>query len=111
MRRWLSMRFVGNERGMALIMAIGIMAVLGTAGATSMYYATAGARTSDYSNTKSGTFSLAEAGIASVMSVLNYPTTNALRRASTHRARKPRPTRTAPSPGPGCSTGRLQSGT
>ncbi len=72
------MRFVGNERGMALIMAIGIMAVLGTAGATSMYYATAGARTSNYSNTKSGTFSLAEAGIASIMSVLNNPTTNAL---------------------------------
>ena len=47
------MRFVGNERGMALIMAIGIMTVLGTAGATSMYYATAGARTSNYSNTKS----------------------------------------------------------
>jgi hypothetical protein len=63
---------------MALIMAIGIMAVLGTAGATSMYYATAGARTSDYSKTKSGTFSLAESGIASVMSVLNNPTTNAL---------------------------------
>ena len=59
-------------------MAIGIMAVLGTAGATSMYYATAGARTSDYSNTKTGTFSLSEAGIASVMSVLNNPTTNAL---------------------------------
>ena len=72
------MRFVGNERGMALIMAIGIMTVLGTAGATSMYYATAGARTSNYSNTKTGTFSLAESGIASIMSVLNNPTTNAL---------------------------------
>ena len=63
---------------MALIMAIGIMTVLGTAGATSMYYATAGARTSNYSNTKTGTFSLAESGIASIMSVLNNPTTNAL---------------------------------
>jgi Tfp pilus assembly protein PilX len=72
------MRFVRNERGLALVMAIGIMTVLGTASATAMYYSTSSARMSDYSKSKSGTFSLAEAGINNSMAVLNNPTTNAL---------------------------------
>ena len=59
-------------------MAIGIMTVLGAVGATSMYYSSFSARSSNYSKTKTGTFSLAEAGINNVMSVLSNPTTNSL---------------------------------
>ncbi len=63
---------------MALVMAIGIMAVLGTVSTTSIYYSTSNARTSNYSKTKTGTFSLAEAGINNAMAVLSNPTTNSL---------------------------------
>jgi len=71
-------RSLKDERGMALIMAIGITSVLGIVGATAVSYSTSGAQESQQSSSRQSAFSLAEAGINNVMSVLNLPTNNAL---------------------------------
>ena len=63
---------------MALIMAIGITSVLGIVGATAVAYSTSGAQEAQQSGSRQSAFSLAEAGINNVMSVLNLPTNNAL---------------------------------
>src|SRR3954447_537431 len=67
-----------SERGMALIMAIGITSVLGIAGATAVAYSTSGAQEAQQSGSRQNAFSLAEAGINNAMAVLNLPTNNAL---------------------------------
>ena len=71
-------RRLQSERGMALIMAIGITSVLGIAGATAVAYSTSGAQESQQSGARQNAFSLAEAGINDSMAVLNLPTNNAL---------------------------------
>jgi hypothetical protein len=63
---------------MALVMAIGIMAVLGIAGTTAVAYSTSGEKETRQSTSRESAFSLAEAGINNSMSVLNLPTNNAL---------------------------------
>lgn len=63
---------------MALVMAIGIMAVLGIAGTTAVAYSTSGERQTRQSTSRESAFSLAEAGINNSMAVLNLPTNNAL---------------------------------
>jgi hypothetical protein len=63
---------------MALVMAIGMMAVLGLAATTAIAYSTSNSTQSSYSKTKSTSFNLAEAGINDVMSVLSLPSNNAL---------------------------------
>jgi hypothetical protein len=67
-----------GERGMALVMAIGIMAVLSIAGTTAVMYSTSSAQQATQSRSRSDAFSLAEAGINNAMAVLNVPTNNAL---------------------------------
>ena len=59
-------------------MAIGITSVLGIAGATAVAYSTSDAQEAQQSGSRQSAFSLAEAGINNVMSVLNLPTNNAL---------------------------------
>jgi type II secretory pathway pseudopilin PulG len=75
--RWLRERLL-DERGMALIMAIGIMAVLATAGTTAIVYSTSDATEANQSRAGQNTFALAEAGLADAFAVLNLPTNNAL---------------------------------
>jgi Tfp pilus assembly protein PilX len=71
-------RRLRGERGMALIMAIGIMSVLGIAGTTAVVYSTSDAQEARQSGSRQSAFTLAEAGINNVMAVLNLPTNNAL---------------------------------
>jgi hypothetical protein len=71
-------RSLKDERGMALIMAIGIMSVLGIAGATAVAYSSSDAQESQQSGARQSAFSLAEAGINNSMSILDLPTNNAL---------------------------------
>src|SRR4051794_6853032 len=71
-------RRLRNERGVALIMAIGITSVLGIAGATVMAYSTSGEREARQSGSRQNAFSLAEAGVNNSMAILNLPTNNAL---------------------------------
>ena len=63
---------------MALVMAIGIMAVLGIAGTTAVAYSTSATTESGQTQSRTSSFSLAEAGINNIMSILNVPTNNAL---------------------------------
>src|SRR6266550_681847 len=78
MRRWLGMRFIRNERGLALVMAIGITTVLAIAGTTAIAYSTSSATQATQSRARQSTFSLAEAGMSNAMAVLNLSTNNAL---------------------------------
>jgi hypothetical protein len=71
-------RRLKSERGMALIMAIGITSVLGIAGTTAIAYSTSGAQEAQQSGSRQSAFTLAEGGINNVMAVLNLPTNNAL---------------------------------
>jgi hypothetical protein len=71
-------RRLRDERGMALIMAIGITSVLGIVGATAVAYSTSGAQEAQQSGSRQSAFTLAEGGINNVMAVLNLPTNNAL---------------------------------
>src|SRR5689334_20006006 len=67
-----------DERGMALVMAIGMTTVLGIAGTTAMVYSTSNSTESVQSSSKQKAFSLAEAGINNAMAVLNLPSNNSL---------------------------------
>src|SRR4029078_13188667 len=79
MRLWLRLRGrLKNERGMALVMAIGITSVLGIAGTTAMVYTNSAAQESQQSSSRQSAFTLAETGINNVRSILNLPTNNAL---------------------------------
>lgn len=63
---------------MALVMAIGIMAVLGIVGTTAVAYSTSATTESSQSLSRQSAFTLAEAGINNVMSILDLPANNAL---------------------------------
>lgn len=63
---------------MALVMAIGIMAVLGIAGTTAIAYSTSATTESSQTQSRTTAFSAAEAGINDIMAVLNLPSNNAL---------------------------------
>jgi hypothetical protein len=71
-------RRLRSERGMALVMAIGITSVLGIAGTTAIAYSTSGAQEAQQSGSRQSAFTLAEGGINNAMAVLNLPTNNAL---------------------------------
>jgi hypothetical protein len=67
-----------SERGMALVMALGMTVVLGIVGTTAMAYTTSDSKQASQTGTRQSAFSLAEAGINNTMSVLMLPTNNAL---------------------------------
>jgi Tfp pilus assembly protein PilX len=77
MRRWLRLR-LRCERGMALVMAIGISTVLLIVGTTAVAYTTSSTTESSQTSSRSSAFDLAESGINNSMSILNLPTNNAL---------------------------------
>jgi hypothetical protein len=72
------MRRLRSERGMALVMAIGITTVLAIAGTTAIAYSSSGEKQSTQARSRQNAFSLAESGINNSMAVLNLPTNNAL---------------------------------
>jgi Tfp pilus assembly protein PilX len=65
-----------NESGIALIMAIGMLGVLTVSGAAAVYYSSSNTRSADYSNRDTKAYSLAEAGIADGLAILNYTPNN-----------------------------------
>jgi hypothetical protein len=67
-----------SERGMALVMALGMTVVLGIVGTTAMVYSTSDAKQATQTGARSSAFSLAESGINDAMAVLDLPTNNAL---------------------------------
>jgi Tfp pilus assembly protein PilX len=71
-------RLLGRQDGITLIMAVGILGVLTMAGTSLIYYSSTNARSSEYSNDKSGAYDIAEAGINEMMAILSRPENNAL---------------------------------
>jgi Tfp pilus assembly protein PilX len=71
-------RRLGDERGIALVMALGFLIVLTIATASLLEYTGSDARTVRYQHARVSAYSLAEAGINEAVAVLNLPTNNAL---------------------------------
>jgi hypothetical protein len=67
-----------QETGTALVMAIGVLAILTIAGTTMVAYTTSNARSSSVSKTNELAFSLAETGLNNAMAVLTLPTNDPL---------------------------------
>jgi hypothetical protein len=75
------LRLVGlfrRQDGISLVMAVGVLGVLSLSGATMVEYANSNSRSSEYSKDNSGAYSVAEAGLNDMMSVLSHPSNNAL---------------------------------
>src|SRR5436190_13350299 len=76
MRRVISM--LRQESGMALVMALGMMAVLSTLAATLFAYTSSNSRNASRSDKKQKAYVAAEAGINRAVAVLGLGTNNAL---------------------------------
>ena len=63
-------RLIRDESGFSLIMAMGILAVLSTAGATLIFYSNSNARSSHYAKNSTTAYDLAEAGVNRALAVL-----------------------------------------
>jgi hypothetical protein len=70
------LRLFRAEGGMALIVALGAMLVLGIAGTTVLYAASTNTRSAGYSKAKGTAFQLAEAGLHEALSVVTNQPTN-----------------------------------
>jgi Tfp pilus assembly protein PilX len=77
MRLWQRVR-LRSERGLALVMAVGMSTVLLIVGTTAVAYTTSSAKQATQTRSKTSAFSLAESGINNTMAILNLPTNNAL---------------------------------
>jgi Tfp pilus assembly protein PilX len=71
-------RLAHQERGMALVLALGITTVLSVSVVSVIDYSATSARTANLTTTKVTAFDLAEAGINNAVSVLNNPSNNSL---------------------------------
>ena len=71
-------QLIPKQDGIALIMVIGILAVLTIAGSTMMFYTTSNARNVGLSKVDETSFSLSEAALNNAMSVLANPVNNSL---------------------------------
>ena len=69
---------LNEQSGMALVMAVGMLAVFSIVGTTTLVYTTSNSRSSGISKETERAFSLAEAGLNNAMAVLSLPTNNAL---------------------------------
>src|SRR6266566_5760170 len=76
--RKLFRRLVRQERGMALMLALGITTVLSLSVVSVIDYTAANARNATLSAKKTSVFDLAEAGINNAVAVLNNPSNNTL---------------------------------
>ena len=78
MLRKLALRLRDEERGIALIIALGVIVVLSIAMASAIDYSSANSRNAGVSDRQNAAYSLAEAGVNNSMSILSLPTNNAL---------------------------------
>ena len=74
----LGLERLGEERGIALVMALGILVVCGIMVTTVIAYSSSGQRTSSFSKARLTAFDAADAGMNNAFAVLNLPTNNAL---------------------------------
>src|SRR5919108_1220514 len=71
-------RLKNDQAGIALVMAVGMLAVFSIVSGTLVLYTTSNARSGSFSKENELSFSLAEAGLNNAMAVLSKPTNNAL---------------------------------
>ena len=76
--RTLLLRLRDDERGIALVIALGVTVVLSISIATAIDYTSSNARNASVSDRQNAAYSLAEAGVNNAMSILSLPTNNAL---------------------------------
>ena len=76
--RKLRQRIRSDERGFALVLALGVMTVLGIMLVTVIDYTSSNTRAAAYSKGKLTAFDMADAGMNNANAVLNLPTNNAL---------------------------------
>jgi Tfp pilus assembly protein PilX len=67
---------LGRETGMAMLVSLGALLVLGVTGTTVLYYSTTNTRSSSYSKASGASFQLAEAGLHEALSILSNQPTN-----------------------------------
>ena len=72
------LRALRREDGISLVMAVGVLAVLSTTGATVIYTANTNARSAEYSLDNGSAYALAESGINEMVAILAKPQNNAL---------------------------------
>jgi hypothetical protein len=78
MKRSLQQRFVRDERGIALVMSLGVLMVFSISVAAAVTFSTASSQHSRISKSDQLAYGLAEAGINNASAVLNDPDNNAL---------------------------------
>jgi Tfp pilus assembly protein PilX len=71
-------RLRDDERGITLIVALGVLVVLSILITTAVDYSSANARSASVSDKENTSYALAEAGVNNAMSILANPTNNAL---------------------------------
>ena len=71
-------RTLAPENGIALVMTLGVMMVLGIAATTAIVYTSSNQRSTARSKAEQSAYSLAEAGINNAASIVNLPANNAL---------------------------------
>ena len=69
-RRLLGSKLVRDERGISLIMAMGILGVLSISAASVVFFANSGARSAQYAKNSDKAYKLAEAGVNRALAVL-----------------------------------------
>src|SRR5437667_10831452 len=74
-------RLVGEERGIALVMALGVLAVCAIMVTTVGANKRSAQRTSSYSKARMTAFDVADAGMNNAYAVLNLPTNNSLKQS------------------------------
>src|SRR6266566_5539711 len=74
-------RLAGEERGIALVMALGILVVCAIMLTTVVAYTSSAQRTSSFSKARMTAFDVADAGMNNAYAVLNLPTNNSLKQS------------------------------
>jgi len=74
-------RLVGEECGIALVMALGILVVCAIMLTTVVAYTSSAQRTSSFSKARMTAFDVADAGMNNAYAVLNLPTNNSLKQS------------------------------
>ena len=81
LKDFLARSLIDDERGIALVMALGILIVCTIMVTTIIMYTSSGQRTSYYSKARLTAFDAADAGMNNALAVLNLPTNNSLRQS------------------------------
>jgi Tfp pilus assembly protein PilX len=96
-KRGVRRELVGEERGIALVMALGILVVCAIMVTTVIAYTSSAQRTSSFSKARLTAFDAADAGMNNAYAVLNLPSNNSLKQSILPPCHTPNPDTTTPS--------------